>query len=94
MIYVNIWNNVGGQLELTGQQPMLKTEFEEMNRNKDFSKLGTNSAVGVACPFLSCFFKQIIKHYYFQNCNMLKFTLPERNRLFATFSYFLALIFL
>ena len=56
MIYVNIWNNVGGQLELTGQQPMLKTEFEEMNRNKDFSKLGTNSAVGVASPSLSCFF--------------------------------------
>ena len=47
MIYVNIWNNVGGQLELTGQQPMLKTEFEEMNRNKDFSKLGTDSTIGV-----------------------------------------------
>ena len=48
MVYVNILNNVGGQLELTGQQPMLKTEFEEMNRKKDFSRLGTNSAVGVA----------------------------------------------
>ena len=39
LIYVNIWNNVGGKLQLTGQKPMLRESFEEMQSRKDFSSL-------------------------------------------------------
>ena len=39
LIYVNIWNNVGGKLKLTGQKPMLKESFDEMQSKKDFSSL-------------------------------------------------------
>ena len=39
LIYVNIWNNVGGKLKLTGQKPMLKESFDKMQSNKDFSSL-------------------------------------------------------
>ena len=39
IIYVNIWNNVGGELQLQEQKPMLKSEFDDMQRKKDFSRL-------------------------------------------------------
>ena len=39
LIYVNIWNNVGGKLKLAGQKPMLKESFDEMQSKKDFSSL-------------------------------------------------------
>ena len=39
VIYVNIWNKVDGELKLTGQKPMLKDTFDEMQKRKDFSSL-------------------------------------------------------
>ena len=43
LIYVNIWNNVGGKLKLAGQKPMLKESFDEMQSKKDFSSLLNSS---------------------------------------------------
>ena len=42
VVYINVWNNVGGELKLTGQKPMLREEFEEMQSKKDFSSLLPN----------------------------------------------------
>lgn len=36
---VNIWRKVGGDLKLTNQKPVTKTEFEQMQTKKDFTSL-------------------------------------------------------
>ena len=43
LIYVNIWNNVEGKLQLAGQKPMTKDTFNEMQSKNDFSSLLTNN---------------------------------------------------
>ena len=39
LMMVNIWRKVGGDLKLTNQKPVTKTEFEQMQTKKDFSTL-------------------------------------------------------
>ena len=39
LILVNVWNNVDGKLSLTEKKPLSRTEFEEMEKRKDFSGL-------------------------------------------------------
>jgi hypothetical protein len=43
IIFVNVWDNVDGKLKFAGQKPMLKENFDEMQRKKDFSKLARTS---------------------------------------------------
>ena len=39
LMMVNIWRKVGGDLKLTNQKPVTKTEFEQMQTKNDFSTL-------------------------------------------------------
>ena len=39
LILVNVWNNLDGKLSLTEKKPLSRTEFEEMDKRKDFSGL-------------------------------------------------------
>ena len=43
IIYVNIWNNVNGELQITNKKPMRRNEFDQMESIQDFSKLFINS---------------------------------------------------
>ena len=37
LINVNIWNNVGGKLRLTGKKPMLKETFQKIRKEQNKS---------------------------------------------------------
>ena len=38
-MYVNVWENIDGDVKLTGQRPISRVEFDEMQKNRDFSEL-------------------------------------------------------
>ena len=39
LVYVNVWENIDGDVKLTGQRPISRLEFDEMQKNRDFSEL-------------------------------------------------------
>ena len=39
VMMVNIWRNVDGDLKLTDQKPVARTEFDKMQNDNDFSSL-------------------------------------------------------
>ena len=45
LVYVNVWENVNGDVKLTGQRPISRMEFEKMQRNQDFSELMLSNVV-------------------------------------------------
>ena len=45
LVYVNVWENVNGDVKLTGQRPISRLEFEKMQRNQDFSELMLSNVV-------------------------------------------------
>ena len=45
LVYVNVWENVNGDVKLTGQRPISRQEFEKMQRNQDFSELMLSNVV-------------------------------------------------
>ena len=58
-MYVNIWNNDNGKLELAHQKPILKETFEAMQQKNNFSSLSSpqlsNTIKSVATPQVDVF---------------------------------------
>ena len=47
VIFVNIWNNVNGELHLTDKKPVTREEFDLMETRQDFSQLLLDNHKGV-----------------------------------------------
>ena len=39
LMLVNVWENVNGEIKLTGQKPVERSHFDEMQRKQNFSEL-------------------------------------------------------
>ena len=39
LMLVNVWENVNGEIKLTGQKPVERSHFDEMQRNQNFLEL-------------------------------------------------------
>ena len=48
VIFVNIWNNVNGELHLTDKKPVTREEFDLMETRQDFSQLLLDNHKGVS----------------------------------------------
>ena len=48
VIFVNIWNNVNGELHLTDKKPVTREEFNLMETRQDFSQLLLDNHKGVS----------------------------------------------